>query len=99
MFSTASLPPADQIKATKSLIASGVDLGYVSTDYKLVGHRQVRETDCPGEALYENIKTWEHYSAFPSNVNDLIYVKELPESVREMLIEQKSNRDHSSTKV
>nr|WFL37688.1 peptidoglycan recognition protein D [Antheraea pernyi] len=80
---TGSLPPADQIKATKSLIAAGVDLGYIRPDYKLVGHRQVRATECPGDALYENIKTWPHYSAFPSSDKDLINVKELPESFRQ----------------
>nr|BAF74637.1 peptidoglycan recognition protein-D [Samia ricini] len=88
-----SLPPADQIKATKSLIAAGVELGYISPQYKLVGHRQVRATECPGDALYENIKTWTHYSAFPSSVKDLIHVKELPESFREELIRNRTKSE------
>ncbi|XP_023952833.2 peptidoglycan-recognition protein LB isoform X2 [Bicyclus anynana] len=71
------LPPTNQLKTAQALIAAGVELGYVRADYKLVGHRQVRDTMCPGDTLYEEIQTWEHYSHFPSTVDDLPKVKEI----------------------
>ncbi|XP_075983467.1 peptidoglycan-recognition protein LB-like isoform X2 [Anticarsia gemmatalis] len=80
------IPPARQLKTAKALIAAGVELGYIKPDYKLVGHRQVRATECPGQALFEEIQTWDHYSPFPNSVADLINVKELPDSVKENLI-------------
>lgn len=77
------LPPALQLKTTKALIAAGVELGFIKTDYKLIGHRQVRDTECPGDALYEEIKGWKNYSPFPGNVSDLVNVVEIPQSVRD----------------
>lgn len=54
----------------KNLIDYGVFLGKIHTDYKLVGHRQVRNgTVCPGDALFEEIKTWEHYEDYPDMSN------------------------------
>ncbi|KAJ0173086.1 hypothetical protein K1T71_011262 [Dendrolimus kikuchii] len=64
------VPPAEQIKTTKALIAAGVEMGYIKPDYKLVGHRQVRATECPGDALFKVIQTWEHYSEHPSSGED-----------------------------
>ncbi|XP_044737984.1 peptidoglycan-recognition protein LB-like isoform X2 [Chrysoperla carnea] len=56
------LPPSKQLQTVKDLIQCGVDDGYISNDYILYGHRQVRATDCPGDALYKEIQTWPHYS-------------------------------------
>nr|UIW25013.1 peptidoglycan-recognition protein LB [Lasioderma serricorne] len=57
------LPPVDQLETVKSLINFGVQLGKIRGDYVLVGHRQVKNgTECPGERLYEQIQTWEHFS-------------------------------------
>lgn len=79
---TNSTPPAEQIKTVKSLIAAGVELGYIQTNYKLVGHRQVRETACPGQTFFEAIKSWDHWSAFPASHEDLVNVPELSEDFR-----------------
>ncbi|CAF4916860.1 unnamed protein product [Pieris macdunnoughi] len=76
------VPPALQIKTAKELISAGVDLGFIKADYKLIGHRQVRDTECPGDALYEEIKQWKNYSPFPATVTDLVDVVEIPESIR-----------------
>lgn len=47
----------------------GVRKGHVAEGYRLVGHRQVREgTDCPGNALYEEIKKWPHYDSAPNRI-------------------------------
>ncbi|XP_045503208.1 peptidoglycan-recognition protein LB-like [Colias croceus] len=77
------LPPQNQLKTAKALIAAGIDMGYIKPDYKLIGHRQVRDTECPGDALFNEIQTWEHYSPFPNNAKDLINVVEIPDTIRE----------------
>ena len=49
------------IEAAKALIVLGVKRGSVAVDYKLIGHRQVRETLCPGDRFFEAIKKWDHW--------------------------------------
>nr|AXS59128.1 peptidoglycan recognition protein LB [Leguminivora glycinivorella] len=78
-----STPPAEQIKTVKSLIAAGVDLGYIQPNYKLLGHRQVRDTECPGQTFFDAVKAWDHWSAFPASHEDLVNVPELSEEFRE----------------
>ncbi|VVC97814.1 unnamed protein product [Leptidea sinapis] len=48
--------------------------GYIKLDYKLVGHRQVRDTKCPGDTLFREISQWKHFSSFPASKADLINV-------------------------
>uniref|UniRef100_A0A8C5I1T1 N-acetylmuramoyl-L-alanine amidase-like n=1 Tax=Gouania willdenowi TaxID=441366 RepID=A0A8C5I1T1_GOUWI len=38
-----------------------VDGGGLMANFTLHGHRQVVATDCPGDAFFEEIKTWEHF--------------------------------------
>lgn len=58
-FSNADeLPPKEMLQVTQDLIAYAVDQGYLSANYTLYGHRQVRATECPGNALFNEIKTW-----------------------------------------
>jgi hypothetical protein len=56
-----SLPTPEMMEAAKDLIQCGVERGSIAVDYKLLGHRQVRETMCPGDTFYENITTWSHW--------------------------------------
>ncbi|XP_063910254.1 peptidoglycan-recognition protein SC2-like isoform X2 [Zophobas morio] len=58
-------PPERQIRACKLLIAKGVELGYIKKDYKLLTPRQLQTTKSPGDALYEELKTWEHWAESP----------------------------------
>ncbi|XP_071445005.1 peptidoglycan-recognition protein LC-like [Hetaerina americana] len=62
IFDTA-LPPPIQIRACKLLIEEGVKLGKISPNYKLIGDRQVSSSRNPGEKLFEELKTWEHWTA------------------------------------
>lgn len=62
IFFPAVVPPAVQLETTKKLIAKGVELGFISPDYKLIGHRQVTPTECPGSALYNEISTWHRFT-------------------------------------
>lgn len=59
------MPPNRQIIACKQLLQKGVELGYLKKDYKLLAARQVSTTQSPGDILYENIKTWPHWSEKP----------------------------------
>ncbi|KAJ8712948.1 hypothetical protein PYW08_008252 [Mythimna loreyi] len=60
------VPPANQLSAVNALLQAGVDLGYLFPDYQLFGHRDVRDTQCPGDALYQEIQTWPHYTFIQS---------------------------------
>ncbi|XP_012257306.2 peptidoglycan-recognition protein LC-like [Athalia rosae] len=59
------VPPKHQLHAVRQLIELGVKGGKISPDYKLLGHRQVSKTLSPGDALYNVIKTWPHWSPTP----------------------------------
>nr|XP_034328898.1 peptidoglycan-recognition protein SC2 isoform X1 [Crassostrea gigas] len=50
------------LNAIKNLIQCGISHGYITSSYHLYGHRDVGSTDCPGDALYHEIRTWPHYS-------------------------------------
>ena len=65
------------LNVTRELIANAIDSGYLSPDYTLHGHRQVRDTACPGDALFNEIKTWPHFGEGnfknPHSIFDLNY--------------------------
>jgi N-acetylmuramoyl-L-alanine amidase len=54
-------PSSNALDAAKRLIACGVSKGKISSSYTLHGHRDGRSTTCPGNALYNEIKTWANY--------------------------------------
>nr|AME17979.1 peptidoglycan recognition protein B [Antheraea pernyi] len=58
-----NLPPTRQLQTAKELIAAGVKLGYIRPDYMLIGHRQATPTECPGETLFREISTWDHFTS------------------------------------
>ncbi|XP_066255767.1 peptidoglycan-recognition protein LB-like isoform X1 [Euwallacea similis] len=58
---TEKLPPEEQLQIVRQFIRLGVIKGYIKEDYKLIGHRQARDTDCPGDALFAEIQTWPHF--------------------------------------
>lgn len=43
------------------LVKCGVSNGFLQENYTILGHRQVVATGCPGDSLYSEITTWEHY--------------------------------------
>ncbi|XP_052773322.1 peptidoglycan recognition protein 1-like isoform X2 [Mya arenaria] len=58
---TKHLPNDAALNAVQAMIECGIRLGKIDADYKLYGHRDVGATECPGQRLYELIRTWEHY--------------------------------------
>jgi len=45
----------------------GVETGMIKPTYNLLGHRQSvsSSTECPGDSLYAEIKTWPQWTANP----------------------------------
>lgn len=43
------------------LIQFGVANRHIQPNYQLIGHREVGDTECPGNALYTVIQTWRHW--------------------------------------
>ncbi|XP_074551864.1 N-acetylmuramoyl-L-alanine amidase-like [Halichoeres trimaculatus] len=59
---TSSLPSQHSMGLVRDQLAScAVSGGRLKTDFTLQGHRQVVSTSCPGDALYSEIRSWEHY--------------------------------------
>ncbi|XP_046564850.1 peptidoglycan-recognition protein SC2-like, partial [Haliotis rubra] len=54
-------PNSAAINTAKALIACGVSMGKIQSNYILRGHRDMGRTDCPGTALYNIIRTWLRY--------------------------------------
>ncbi|XP_067644949.1 peptidoglycan-recognition protein SB1-like [Eurosta solidaginis] len=54
-------PPAPMQQVAQNFIKYSMERGYLRDDYTLYGHRQVRSTKCPGDALFEVIKEWPHW--------------------------------------
>lgn len=59
------------METLKAFLQYSVDEGYLREDYKLLGHRQVRDTECPGKKLFAEISSWNHFSSRPSGPDDL----------------------------
>lgn len=59
---TNTLPNQASIRATQNLISYGVADNKIKSNYKLFGHRQTTPTNCPGNSLYDLIKTWPNWS-------------------------------------
>ncbi|XP_053407391.1 peptidoglycan-recognition protein SC2-like isoform X2 [Mercenaria mercenaria] len=55
------LPNDKALHALKAMLALGVKNGKITPDYKLYGHRNVGETECPGDKLHELISSWSHF--------------------------------------
>ena len=55
------IPNKKALDAIKLLINFGLRNGFIKDSYVLKGHRNVGNTLCPGEALYNEIKKWPHF--------------------------------------
>jgi peptidoglycan-recognition protein LB len=56
------------LQAAKNLIEYGILNNNVASNYTLYGHRQARKTECPGDRLFNEIKSWTHFIAL-DNLN------------------------------
>ena len=55
------------IQVAQEFIEYSIAIGVLDPNYILYGHRQVRNTECPGDTLYNEIKTWPHWSELKKN--------------------------------
>ncbi|CAF1234774.1 unnamed protein product [Rotaria magnacalcarata] len=70
-------PNSAALNSVKALIECGISRGYISSTYTLRGHRDLDSTSCPGNAFYNEIKTWTNYrSLVRSNMSPQFNVPE-----------------------
>lgn len=69
----ADLPPPQMLQAVKDLISFGMAKGYIHKNFKLMGHRQVRDTECPGDRLFKEIQTWQNFSPQPNTTENELH--------------------------
>ena len=62
---TSEVPTPKQLQAGQQLIDEGLKQGKISTEYKLLAHRQVSSTESPGLAFFTLLKTWPHWAEQP----------------------------------
>ncbi|KAI8424564.1 hypothetical protein MSG28_003020 [Choristoneura fumiferana] len=56
-----TLPTPQALQAAKDFLACASENKLLREDYRLVGHRQVSQTESPGAALQKEITTWPHW--------------------------------------
>uniref|UniRef100_A0A8D2D855 Peptidoglycan recognition protein 2 n=1 Tax=Sciurus vulgaris TaxID=55149 RepID=A0A8D2D855_SCIVU len=60
---TATLPTEAALRTVREVLPScALRAGLLRPDYKLLGHRQLVATDCPGNALFGLLRTWPHFT-------------------------------------
>lgn len=60
---TGSLPSEAALNTVRDVLPScAIRAGLLRPDYKLFGHRQLGKTDCPGNALFNLLRTWPHFT-------------------------------------
>lgn len=60
---TGSLPSEAALTTVRDLLPScAVRAGLLRPDYKVLGHRQLVRTACPGNALFNLLRTWPHFT-------------------------------------
>ncbi|CAK6445384.1 unnamed protein product [Pipistrellus nathusii] len=61
---TAELPAEAALRTVRdTLPGCAVRAGLLRPDYALLGHRQLVHTDCPGDALFRQLRSWPHFDA------------------------------------
>ncbi|KAL6423447.1 hypothetical protein ACFW04_010203 [Cataglyphis niger] len=66
------LPNSAALKTLNALIDCGVSLGKISDKYNVLGHRQARNTECPGQSFYEYVTTLPRWTANPIPIRTII---------------------------
>ncbi|KAM9687862.1 N-acetylmuramoyl-L-alanine amidase [Trichechus inunguis] len=61
---TAELPTETALRTMRDeLPRCALRSGHLRSDYKVLGHRQVVSTECPGDALFNVLRTWPRFAA------------------------------------
>ncbi|XP_013987022.1 N-acetylmuramoyl-L-alanine amidase [Salmo salar] len=68
---SSSLPSRHALDLVRQHLAKcAVDGGRLQANFTLHGHRQLVDTSCPGDALYSEIRGWEHFGETSSSKKD-----------------------------
>lgn len=59
------LPSQRQYDLLAALLRCGIEKGVISSNVQFVAHRQIRESHCPGAALYHHMTSWPRFNAKP----------------------------------
>lgn len=60
---TSSVPDTRILQLVKDrFLKCALRSGYILPNYTIQGHRQVVDTTCPGDALFQEITSWEHFT-------------------------------------
>ncbi|KAM6216826.1 N-acetylmuramoyl-L-alanine amidase [Rhynchocyon petersi] len=60
---TADLPTEAALRIVRDeLPRCALRSGYLRPDYKMLGHRQLVNTECPGDALFNLLRTWPRFT-------------------------------------
>lgn len=60
---TETLPTEAALRTVREVLPRcALRAGLLRPDYKLLGHRQLVATDCPGNALFDLLRTWPHFT-------------------------------------
>lgn len=60
---TGSLPSDTALNTVRDVLPScAIRSGHLQPDYKVLGHRQLVHSDCPGDALFNLLRTWPHFA-------------------------------------
>lgn len=51
------------LTALRELMSFAVQKNALANNYTLLGHRQTRITECPGDRLYQEISRWTHFGS------------------------------------
>ncbi|XP_014228398.1 peptidoglycan-recognition protein 2-like [Trichogramma pretiosum] len=62
---TERLPNALALTALHKLIECGIAMKKLRTDYRVIGHRQARNTQCPGNAFYQYVRKMPNWMNSP----------------------------------
>ena len=63
------LPSQAALDAAKQLVAHLTKNGFTHSCYGLYGHRDGKDTTCPGQRLYEEFATWPNWNKECNNEN------------------------------
>nr|CAD7454711.1 unnamed protein product [Timema tahoe] len=59
------LPNEEALTTLSDLISCGVDIGKIGEGYHVIGHRQARDTLCPGDTLYKWVEALPQWTDHP----------------------------------
>ncbi|XP_028170284.1 peptidoglycan recognition protein-like, partial [Ostrinia furnacalis] len=64
------VPTAQQLNAVKALLRCGVENGHLTSNYHVIGHKQVLATLSPGRNLWAEIRTWPEWMDDVSSIKN-----------------------------